>query len=667
MNWHFLKNIKNSFRIKVILASILFMLLTCFSLTVFFIHHQSATLTEALYERGNLLMGMLAHSARVGVFAENKDLLKNPVDGVLEQREVDRVFIYGANGSLLYAAGADLKQAAGAKDPSPSGLIGEKLAERLRSAEASVYFDVSGGLQVWSAVFSRPVYESTDSLFFKEGHVPNPRRVIGFINIELSKKTLDLQVYGFLLKTVLIALVATIAGSVLIYLVINSIASPLNRLAAGIKALGTNGMVAPVPVGTEDEIGRLAAAFNELSESLRKRNEENFQLEKQLRQAQKLEALGTLAGGIAHDFNNVLSPIFGYTEMSMDQLQKNDPLYHNLKQVLSAAGRARDLVKQILAFSRQSQKEKMPLRIQIVVKEALKLLRASLPATIEIKEQIDSVCGPVLADPTDIHRIVMNLGTNAYHAMREKGGRLEVVVEEKELTETGVKRLSLNMSPGRYVKISVRDTGIGINEETLQRIFDPYFTTKPSGEGTGMGLSMVHGIVKASGGEILVDSKVGSGTCFKVYLPRIEELAGSVEPVSAESIPGGRERVLLVDDEADIANMLKQMLENLGYRVTVRTSSLEALEVFAADPGQFDLIVTDQTMPNMTGDELAAQVILMRRDIPIILCTGFSEVITEKQAREKGIHGFLMKPILRRKMALTIREVMEGRARDLSF
>jgi|GEM_PF-1913095 len=667
MNWHFLKNIKTSFRIKVILASILLMLLTCFSLTVFFIHHQSAALTEALYERGNLLVRMLAHSARVGVFAENKDLLKNPVDGVLGQQGVNRVFIYGADGNLLYEAVSDLKQAASAQGASPRDLIGEELAERLRSADGAVYFDLSGELQVWSAVFSRPIYESSDSLFFKEKLVPNPRRAIGFINIELSKKMLDLQVYGFLFKAVLIAVAATISGSILLYLVINSIASPLNRLAAGIKTLGTNGAVDPMPVVTEDELGRLTEAFNELSESLRKRNEENSQLEGQLRQAQKLEALGTLAGGIAHDFNNVLSPIFGYTEMSLEQLQQNDPLYHNLSQVLSAAGRARDLVKQILAFSRQSQKEKIPLQIQIVVKEALKLLRASLPATIEMIEKIDNKCGPVLADPTDIHRILMNLGTNAYHAMREHGGRLEVAVEEKELTGSEVERLSLHMSPGRYVKLSVSDTGIGMDEETLQRIFDPYFTTKPSGEGTGMGLSMVHGIVKACGGEIQVVSKEGNGTFFSVYLPRIEKPAGSFGPNSARSVPGGRERVLLVDDEAEIAYMLKQMLENLGYRVTVLTSSMEALDVFAADPGRFDLIVTDQTMPNMTGDELAAQAILLRRDIPVILCTGFSEIITEEQARKKGIHGFLMKPVLKGKMAQTIREVMDGKSRDLYF
>ncbi|MFP3999315.1 MAG: ATP-binding protein, partial [Desulfobacterales bacterium] len=438
------------------------------------------------------------------------------------------------------------------------------------------------------------------------------------------------------------------------------ITSPLNRLANAIKSLGKEGDAEPVKVDTQDEIGRLADAFNELSESLRKRKAENLQLEMQLRQAQKLEALGTLAGGIAHDFNNVLSPIFGYTEMAMEDSKEDDPLYRNLQQVLLAAGRARELVKQILAFSRQSDAQKAPLQIQLVLKEGIKLLRASLPSTIAITEQIDRNCGSVIADPTDIHRIVMNLATNAYHAMREQGGELNVVLEEKTLEEMEIRSLSLDLPAGRYARLGISDTGRGMDEDTLQRIFDPYFTTKPAGEGTGMGLSVVHGIVKGCRGDIRVKSETGKGTLFEIYLPQVEIDAPSESHICELPIPCGTEHVLLVDDEAQVACMLKQMLEQLGYGVTMHTDSLEALDVFAAAPDRFALIITDQTMPYMTGDELAEEAIRLRKDIPVILCTGFSEKISEQKAKNRGIRAFLMKPVLKRKMAVTIREVLNN-------
>ncbi len=660
MEWKPLSVFKTSFRVKVILVSIFFMLATCFFLTTFFVRHQSAAMNSSLKERGGLLVSVLVHSARVGIFAENRELLKNPVDGVARQQEIIRASVFSADGKLLYASG---KNYAGSGEQSslPRSRVDDKLSEKLRSSGTRVYYEFSDTLQVWSAVFSKPGYSDPESLFFSENESREKPRVIGFINIDISKKSLNSQIYGFLLEAVLIALAATLAVSVLIFLVINSIISPLNRLASGIKSLGTEGVAEPVPVDTEDEIGRLAKAFNELSESLRKRKAENFQLEMQLRQAQKLEALGTLAGGIAHDFNNVLSPIFGYTEMAMEEVSKNDQLYYNLQQVLSAAGRARELVKQILAFSRQGEEQKTPLQIQIVLKEALKLLRASLPATIDITEQIDKECGPVLADPTDIHRIVMNLGTNSYHAMREHGGELKVVLEEKTLTQEDLRQSSLALQPGRYVKLVVSDTGTGMDEKTLERIFDPYFTTKSSAEGTGMGLAMVHGIVKGCSGDILVKSEPGKGSVFQIYFPRIESDAEPAETFEIQLIQGGDERVLLVDDEAQVVYMLKQMLEHLGYRVTARTSSLEALEAFSVQPDNFDLIITDQTMPNMAGDELAEEAIRLRKDIPIILCTGFSEKITEEKARSKGIRAFLMKPVLKQKMAATIREVMEAK------
>ncbi|MCF8111706.1 MAG: response regulator [Desulfobacteraceae bacterium] len=659
MNFEWLRFFKQSFRVKVIFISIIIMLATCLCLTGFFVYNQSASLEDSLEERGTLLASVLAHSARIGIFAENRELLVSPVDGILKQPEVVRVSVFGSDGKLLYAAGGEPGESE-VRPEAPPPKIDDGLSQKISSSESAVHFDFSESLQVWSAVFSSPEYSTHESLIFREQKPAAQPRLIGFVSIDISKGNLNLQIYEFLLKAVIITLGAVIAGGVLVFLVINGIIQPLNRLASGIKSLGEEGDAEPVKVDTQDEIGRLAEAFNELSESLRKRKAENLQLEMQLRQAQKLEALGTLAGGIAHDFNNVLSPIFGYTEMAMDDLSKNDPLYNNLKQVLSAAGRARELVKQILAFSRQSETQKVPLQIQFVLKEALKLLRASLPSTIVITEQIDKNCGSVIADPTDIHRIVMNLGTNAYHAMRDHGGELKVVLEEEELDKKEIRRRGLDLAEGGYARLSVSDTGSGMDEDTLQRIFDPYFTTKPAGEGTGMGLAMVHGIVKACGGDIRVESRSGEGSVFEIYFPEVEIDAASGEAVCETPVPCGTEHILLVDDEIQVAYMLKQMLEQLGYRVTMFTDSPRALEVFSAQPDTFDLIITDQTMPYMTGDELAEEAIRLRKDIPVILCTGFSEKLSEQKAKNKGIRAFLMKPVLKQKMAVTIRNVLDS-------
>jgi CheY-like chemotaxis protein len=317
------------------------------------------------------------------------------------------------------------------------------------------------------------------------------------------------------------------------------------------------------------------------------------------------------------------------------------------------------MVRQILDFSRQSTQEKRPLRVQPIVEEALQLLKASLPATIEIAENMDIKCGPILADPTQIHQIIMNLCTNAYHAMREKGGEMGVTLTEVKIDSDDLPS-ALDLKPGPYLKLTVSDTGHGMDREIEARIFDPYFSTKGPGEGTGMGLSVVHGIVKSYDGDIRVHSELGVGTEIDVYLPMIESSAELPrEAVSVDSIPIGNEHILLVDDEENIARMVQQMLERLGYQVTARTSSVEALEAFHALPQKFDLIITDQTMPNMTGEALAKELIQIRSNIPIILCTGFSEITSKEKAKAMGIREFVMKPVLKSQMAKTIRRVLD--------
>ncbi|MFH1992877.1 MAG: PAS domain S-box protein [Pseudomonadota bacterium] len=378
-------------------------------------------------------------------------------------------------------------------------------------------------------------------------------------------------------------------------------------------------------------------------------------LQAQLQQAHKMQAIGTLAGGIAHDFNNILSAVIGYTEIALSDIEKGTVLHNNLQEVLKAGDRAKDLVKQILTFSRQSERNLKPVQVKLIAEEALKLIRASLPATIEIHQDFQSDA-TVLADPTQIHQVLMNLCTNAAHAIRGNGGLLNVSLLKVEF-DSGFTAKHFDVKPGSYLKMSVSDTGHGMPPGLLDHIFDPFFTTKEKGEGTGMGLAVVHGIVKSHGGTISVYSEPGKGSTFNVYLPVIEKRREH-KTTAEKPIPTGTERILFVDDEPTLADMGKQLLESLGYEVTTRTSSIEALELFKAQPDKFDLIITDLTMPNMTGDELAKKLIAIRPDIPVILCTGFSTKITEKKAVDMGIRAFVLKPVIKKNIAETIRTVL---------
>ena len=384
---------------------------------------------------------------------------------------------------------------------------------------------------------------------------------------------------------------------------------------------------------------------------------ERKHLEIQLRQAQKMEAVGTLAGGIAHDFNNILLAVMGNAEISLYSLPEQSPVRSSIEQILKASERARDLVKQILTFSRQSEYELKPIKVSVIVQEALKLLRASLPTTIEIRHRITADRDTILADPTQIHQVLMNLCTNADHAMRERGGVLNVSLSNATLDfEAAVKYPDLR--PGSYLQLTVSDTGHGMPPEVLERIFDPYFTTKEKGVGTGLGLAVIHGIVIKMNGAISVDSQLGQGTTFCVFFP-LTEVKDTLESRDIEAVPLGNERILFVDDEEFIADLGKQMLERLGYDVVVRTSSIEALKAFQARPDKFDLIITDMTMPQMTGEKLAQKLLEIRPDIPIILCTGYSATISENKAKEMGIKGFVMKPFVIQELAKMIRRVLE--------
>jgi PAS domain S-box-containing protein len=404
------------------------------------------------------------------------------------------------------------------------------------------------------------------------------------------------------------------------------------------------------------EVSEILCVGNDMTERKRA-EEEKRQLQTQLLHAQKLEAIGTLAGGIAHDFNNILAAIIGYTDMAKEELPAGTPLAKDLDQVLKASNRARDLVKQILTFSRQAETEPVNFYPAAVVKEVVRLLRPTLPATIAIHQHIDEKAGPVHIDPAQMHQVLMNLCTNAFHAMEAHGGELDISLRRIEL-DTAALAARPYAQPGAYIELAIGDTGTGIPQNLIDRIFDPFFTTKELGKGTGMGLSIVHGIAKSCAGFVTVDSVLGRGTTFHVFLPVAAE--EQPFPVSTEdSLPRGSEHILFIDDEEMLTSMAKTMLERLGYLVTARTSSLEALTAFQNQPDRFDLVITDLTMPGMTGLDLSRRLLQIRPDLPIILCTGFSALVSEEKARSMGIRALAFKPLTKKDMALLIRKILE--------
>jgi PAS domain S-box-containing protein len=392
--------------------------------------------------------------------------------------------------------------------------------------------------------------------------------------------------------------------------------------------------------------------------SERKKAEKNKKtLEARMIQAQKMEAIGTLASGISHDFNNILFPIMGYAEITLKLLPENSPAKKNLQEILNAGNRAKDLVKQILAFSRQEKHEKKQIQISPIVKEAVKFIKSTFPSTINVSLDISNNLGTIQADPVQIHQVIMNLCTNAFHAMEKKGGILSIALKRIEFGPDDLGSRP-GLKAGSYNQLSVCDNGCGIEPHVLERIFEPYFTTKEKDKGTGLGLPITHGIVKNHGGNISVYSEPGKGTSFHVYLPVIDSYSNEIETTSSITLPAGNEHILLVDDQIHILKLMEQMLEGLGYTISFRTGSIDALEAFKANPDQYDLVITDYTMPNMTGIDLAEALLNIRPDIPVILCTGFSEQFSNQTTGSSKITDILMKPVALKDLSQTVRNAL---------
>ncbi len=387
---------------------------------------------------------------------------------------------------------------------------------------------------------------------------------------------------------------------------------------------------------------------------------ERKMLEERLQQAQKMEAIGTLAGGIAHDFNNILSSIMGYSELCLHEVRNNPKATRHAEQILKAADRARDLVQQILTFSRKAEPEKNPLSLAPIIKEVVKFMRASLPTTIEIRHTMPETPHVIMADPSQMHQVLMNLCTNASHAMKESGGILEIGLRQVEI-EAGAALSRTPLPDGRYVELSVRDTGHGIPQQNLGKIFDPYFTTKQQGEGTGLGLSVVHGIVKDHNGEIRVYSEEGKGSHFMIYLPLVDREIKDGGHEKQKLIPPGRgETILFIDDEQMVVDVSREMLADLGYRVLTETDPVKAIDLLKNDIRGIDIVITDKTMPHMTGFEVVKAIRNMSREIPVILCSGFLEKSDQEKITGLNIDRVIAKPIQMSALAHAVRELLDG-------
>ena len=465
----------------------------------------------------------------------------------------------------------------------------------------------------------------------------------------------------------------------------NSISKPLSNLVSQSKRFRRYDFSHRVQESGPYEVRNLAEAFNEMAAELdksyaklnsqlaelsqtntllereiteRQRAEESLrQKERQLQTTQKMEAIGTLAGGIAHDFNNILGAILGYTELAIQKADTTSRLHHNLQEVLVAGHRAKDLVHQILMFSRRSEPEPKPMNLVFIVRECIRMLRPTIPSSIEIRQTLAEDAGHVLADATQIQQVLINLCTNAEHAIRGTEGVLELSLEHVEVTQQ-FSEYYPELKPGPHAKVMVRDTGRGMAPDVVQHIFEPFFTTKEVGEGTGMGLAVAHGIIRSHGGAITVDTAIDRGTTFSVYLPLIDGIQKEDLDHEEGPILEGTGCILFIDDEEPLVQVGKEMLEQLGYEVIVETSSANALATFQKTPMKFDAVITDQTMPHMTGETLARELLQIRPHLPIILCTGYSHTITKEKASSMGISAFLTKPILRRELGFTLGQLL---------
>jgi signal transduction histidine kinase/TusA-related sulfurtransferase len=656
MNLSFLKLMREKFSIKVFVTFTVFLFIISSSFTVFFYYQQSKALTNTLIKNSELLVGVLAYSVRLGVFSENKDLLGAAVEGIFQQESVLEISVFNLQKKLLkklkkYKV-TDQQTSAREDEKVPGNVIAN-----FRQDQPLVLLKGKDSMELWSPVITVAGYASEEDLVLGERSSKKRDLIIGFAKLTIDKTDLKKRVNSLLLKSILIGFVFWSIGSLLIFIMTRQITTPLKRLTAGVYTLGIGGVVSEVGVETGDEIGKLADAFNTMLDALKKREAEKEQLQEQLRHAQKMEAIGTLAGGIAHDFNNILTAIMGFGGLIQMKIPKESPISSHVEQILESAQKAASLTKNLLAFSRKQLSAPAPLNLNESISNLKKLLGRLIKEDIEFKVELGENDLVVMADQGQLDQIFMNLVTNARDAM-PKGGVLTITTGAAQLPPHIVVT-SQPGSSGGYALISVIDTGIGIDEETQEKIFDPFFTTKEVGKGTGLGLSMIYGIVKQHDGYIDVESEVGKGTTFNIYFPLIDSTFEKQKEKASRPLKRGAETILVADDDPAVASLVKRILEEFGYKVLEARDGEDAIEQFLKHKDDIHLLLLDVIMPKKNGKEAYDAIRKIKPEIKAIFISGYSAEIIDEQAILEGLN-FIGKPVSPEELLFSVREVLDN-------
>ncbi len=642
------------FSTKVFAVFAVFILITSASFTLFFINSQGNSLYENLTRKGRLLAEILAYNARIGVFSESAEMLEVPIEGVFEQEGVLKAAIFNAEGRLL----ATRETPGKGNRQTPNKGIEETYADAIKRLKVSpVPFSSTDDstMDFWAPVMAGAGAETEESLFF--GDSGKKESIIGFVTVTVDKEILNRQLRALLFKSIFLGIIFILIGSGVTYFVVKGITEPLNRLTEEVKVLERGGPVETVPVETRDEVGKLAQSFNSMAETLKQREEEKALLEDQLRHAQKMEAIGTLAGGIAHDFNNILTTIIGYGHLLTLQIGENEALKHHVGQILVSAERAATLTKSLLAFSRKQLIKLQGTDLNHVITSVQKLLARLIREDIEIKLNLSTERLTLMADPGQIDQVLMNLVTNARDAMPQ-GGTITIATESVAIDRDFFKGRS-NAKPGYYARLSVSDTGSGMNEETRKRIFDPFFTTKEVGKGTGLGLSMIYGIIKQHEGYVDLESEEGKGTTFMIYLP-LSDIEVEIKEEEHKDLPqGGTETILIAEDDNNVRKLAKEVLERSGYTVIQATNGEDALAKFEEHKDAIDLFLLDVVMPKKNGKEVWDQIRRLKPDSKSIFVSGYAYDIIHEKGVIKDEINFISKPISPEELLRNVREVLD--------
>ncbi len=652
-----LRKIGQSFGTKVFLRLTILILIITISFTAVFLYEQTRTLKQGIRNEGELFAQLVAHSLRLSIFSENTALMEDVLRTYLENKQVLSVTAFNFEGKLLIKK--DRPRSASSKNPPQDESQVASVLKELRETHGQFYYrDSLNTFEIWTPVLSGLSYANEESMFFTEAN-PNVKRTIGYVRIVLDKSMLNRQQALLLVKGIFICLVFLTFIPAILYFMVKKVTKPLNKLTESVRAIEEGSTVEPLRVETNDEIGKLALAFNQMADSLKKKETEKQQLEGQLRQAQKMEAIGTLSGGIAHDFNNILSAIGGYGHLLRMGVEHDERLTSYADQIVNSVEKGATLTHSLLAFSRKQLIKVQPVKINDVVLSVEKILMRLIGEDIEFRTRLINRDLVIMADTGLIDQVLMNLTTNARDAM-PGGGVLTIAAEYIELEEqAGFKK------PGRYALLSVSDTGEGISEENKKRIFDPFFTTKEVGKGTGLGLAMVYGIVKQHEGYIEVESEIGKGTTFNIYLPLYETL---VEEKRLEERnyseqrqrPRSSETVLLAEDNEDVRDLSRRILEMDGYTVIEARDGEEAVSEFIKNKDKIHFLLFDLVMPKKNGYRAYEEIRQVNPDIKALFISGYSANIIYGKKILEGAMNYVSKPISPDTLLTEVRKVLDG-------